>query len=425
MVNNKIRLTILLLLIAVAAAEFTIRGPLRAISDSSDFRINYLSSKAWLNGTDPYDHANIAKIWEGVREDENQEINFNLTYPIYPPPTLLLISPFSLVSWPIAKVLITSVSIFLFSLLLLAVFSLSGLHLNRDKALLFIGLAFAMAPFHTAIAKGQFTTIAVAFLVFAFWMAGKGKDALAGVFLAVAICIKPQVSGLFFLYYAFYSRWRICGYAVGVSTIITIASLTPLYANDISWFSGLTDAIAFGEKNGSNNPTASNPIRFHLVNLQYFLHTMVDSRTLVNSVVFTFAGVVTAAYIMILRRSDGKANELLKLSPIAILTLLVVYHRFYDAELLIIPLAWAVSALGGPLAKNAWITLALMAPFLIPGAVALKRFEAMGYIPSSITTGWWWESVIVPHQVWGLTLLLLYLLYTLAKSGDLHGGLQN
>ena len=62
--------------------------------------------------------------------------------------------------------------------------------------------------------------------------------------------------------------------------------------------------------------------------------------------------------------------ELLELGALAVSSLLPIYHRFYDASLLVLPLCWAFVSLrktGGRTRKVAAAALLLMTPFLIPG----------------------------------------------------------
>src|SRR5262245_36827266 len=53
-----------------------------------------------------------------------------------------------------------------------------------------------------------------------------------------------------------------------------------------------------------------------------------------------------AVWFLLLRRRDFSTNALLELSTLAAMSLLPVYHRLYDAALLLLPLAWSLAAVG-------------------------------------------------------------------------------
>ena len=60
---RRLSLFAILSLATVAAAIFIGRGPVRARQDSHDFGTIYASSRAWLGGKNPYDHAVLADMW--------------------------------------------------------------------------------------------------------------------------------------------------------------------------------------------------------------------------------------------------------------------------------------------------------------------------------------------------------------------------
>jgi hypothetical protein len=65
------------------------------------------------------------------------------------------------------------------------------------------------------------------------------------------------------------------------------------------------------------------------------------------------------------------------LSATSVLALLIGYHRFYDAALLAIPLAWVISS-GWRDAQTRRLSIAIAAccaVFFVPGAVMLDRFS--------------------------------------------------
>jgi hypothetical protein len=68
------------------------------------------------------------------------------------------------------------------------------------------------------------------------------------------------------------------------------------------------------------------------------------------------------------------------------------------------------------------VSLLLMLPFLIPGGTLLETMQAEGHIPSVLVSHWWWEAIVMPHEVWALFLLGVLLLYEMSRAGFVSEG---
>jgi hypothetical protein len=100
---------------------------------------------------------------------------------------------------------------------------------------------------------------------------------------------------------------------------------------------------------------------------------------------------------MMLTRLRDDPDRLLPLATLCALTLLPVYHRMYDAALLLPALAWAMLALGGPLRRNAIATLVCLSIFMVPFDVLpliMKRTSAL----DGLSQTWIWRVFIFPHH---------------------------
>src|SRR5262249_8754304 len=60
---------------------------------------------------------------------------------------------------------------------------------------LFLALGVAFAPLHTGIALGNLIIPAAAGAMLAVWASAKNRELLAGVLLALATGLKPQIGG--------------------------------------------------------------------------------------------------------------------------------------------------------------------------------------------------------------------------------------
>src|SRR5262249_35571682 len=155
---------------------------------------------------------------------------------------------------------------------------------------------------------------------------------------------------------------------------------------------------------GNANPGRENPVRHQMLNLHDALHSLIDDRATVQILVFGIVGVLCLAYLAIDQRrkaseregerpGEGRA-ELLSLSMTAVVTLLVAYHRFYDAVVLLLPAALAVRLLAEGNATSrrvGWGILAMLVPFIVPVTPLLVPMMEHRRIPAWIADSTWWN----------------------------------
>lgn len=127
--------------------------------------------------------------------------------------------------------------------------------------------------------------------------------------------------------------------------------------------------------------------------------------------------------ILFLRRSDG-AQHLLPLSALVVISLLPVYHRLYDASLLAFPLAWSLTDLSGRIRTLSNFTFCLLLPFLVPGGTVLEQIQVRGYVSPAVQGSWWWNALVMPHQVWVLVILTVVLLEAMRWTANEADGEQ-
>jgi hypothetical protein len=152
------------------------------------------------------------------------------------------------------------------------------------------------------------------------------------------------------------------------------------------------------------------------VNLQYLGHMLFqDSRT-ANLMALAIAAGLSLAWLMLLPRRDQQRSALVELSALAVISLLPIYHRVYDAGVLLLPLCWIIVDFDARTVWHRRIALLLLLPFFVPGVTFLVRQIEAGRIPEWLTGQWWWNVFVMPHQVWALTLMALVLLAALART---------
>jgi Glycosyltransferase family 87 len=409
-----------LALLLLAGTEFVARGPVRAIQTATgfnDFLSPYIQADAFVKGLDPYSPQVLLQLWPEQalhflflpKEVANGSLVANRGIPTaYPITALVLIAPFTLLPWNFAYALWLALNLVLFAIMVWALVELAGFsgHLWEPRAILLLAGVLALAPFHTGIVTGNVTLVAVELSVVGIWAARRHYDIAAGVLLAVAAGLKPQIGLCFLLYYLLRRRWRLCGIAVALLACGAGLGLLRLEFGHTPWLANfLNDNHTLLETGVLGNFTSINPTRFGLINLQVALYPILGSVRVTNVVAVVTGGVLLVAWMVSVAGKEPEGDrELLELSAIAVISLLPVYHRFYDATLLVLPLCWTLMSFRRA-RKFAVISLLLMLPFLAPGGTLLETMEVGGSIPAGLSQHWWWDAFVMAHQVWALLFL--------------------
>jgi hypothetical protein len=429
-----------LLLLFLAGVEFVIRGPLRALGSVggfNDFLSPYIQAGAWVHGQDPYSPNVLLRLWPAgsshflflPREVANGSLVANRGIPTaYPITALVLIAPFTLLPWKIAYGLWLAINLALFAGLIGAAVALAGSSYAEPRALLLVAAILALAPVHTGMATGNMTiaVVALAVIAVAVYAARKRSAAAAAVLLALSAGLKPQIGLCFLLYYFVLRRWRIVVPALAMLACLAAVGLLRLEIGHTPWLANyLNDSHVLLETGVLGNFTSVNPTRFGLINLQVALYPILRDVPATNDLAFVVGGLLCVVWLLVIWRRRDPRLELLDLSAIAVISLLPIYHRFYDAALLVLPLGWALVSFRRP-RRFAVLSLLMMTPFLIPGGTLLETMEVSGRIPAWLANRWWWQTFVMAHEVWMLLLLSLLLLWQMLvyrRSTDLPEGL--
>jgi hypothetical protein len=410
---------ILWILIFVAAGEFVIRGPVRFLREPTswnDLSQNYTASKLWLQGQSPSNPKNFSVLWKreaGSRLDLT-DIRTHLAPPLG---GLVVLAPIAAFPWKIAKMIWLVVLLSSFAMTVWALARAGGLRRDELRTLAFVAACLALAPFQTGLASGNTSILVIGLCALAIWAARGHRDVAAGVLFGVACSVKPQIGAFLVLYYLIQRRWKLFVTAVGTTAGLILVAVSYLWLRGASWMQDyLHNAKGFVTANNIDDFSAANPIRFTLINLQVPFFSITGQSKSANLLALAVGGILVCTWIYLVVRSRERAPELLCLGAISIIGLLPVYHRFYDAGLLVVALCWCLTQTAELSKRVATVALLLMVPFLAPGTAFLQQLAAHGRVPDAVVNAWWWDRVVMSHETWTLLLLCLVLLHGIKLS---------
>jgi glycosyl transferase family 87 len=415
----------LLFLILLAGVDFLVRGPLRGIKNTewNDFVSLYIQSRLWVSGQDPYSMPDFVVEWPAglarprfvSQEAADGTLIAKRGVPSpYPLTSFVVLAPLSLLPWPVARAVWILLNVLAFGLTLGMLASLAAAKWTESRTQIFFALGLALAPFHTGFATLNPTVLIVGLSVAAVWEATRGRQMAAGILLGIAVCVKPQLGLCFVLYYLVRRRWNVVAIAGGWIAAVALIAIVRLAASGVPWLSTyLENSMKVFAPGAVNDFTTSNPVWYNMINLQVLFWQVARNASLANWLAVLVGLFLLGIWFLLTTRHSS--CQLLQVSALVVLSLLPVYHRFYDAALLIWPLSWSLLIAKVQDKRVARLILACVIPFLLPGAALLNQLAEKGRVPSNIVNNWCWNGLIVSHQVWIVLILCVVLLAALGK----------
>jgi hypothetical protein len=370
---TKARLDGLYLLLLGCAAFLLFGFALEHILDTGqgDFKAVYYSSLTLVQHHDPYREADLLQTFQSnggkfsaIPSSAAAERRAILLC-INMPATLMLIAPFALLPWGPAHLIWMSLTAASFILAAFLMWSLGA----RYSPILAGGLlGLILLNSELLIFEGNLAGIVISLCVIAVWCFLENRFVPLGIlFLALALITKPQDSGLIWLYFLLAGpihrkralQTLLVAAVIALPAILWVSHVAPNWFHE--QFANLAAASARGDLNDPGPTSMGAHNLGGMINLQTALAYLRDDPHFYNPLAWLLcAPLLIALVIATLRkrptphsphatpqtvpwslgplvpRFPPTPRTLIPLAAIAILTLLPVYHRQYDAKLLLL-----------------------------------------------------------------------------------------
>jgi len=329
----------------------------------TDFRGVYYATRCLLSHDDPYKAAELLRAYQSDGGDAASLSSINrqiLSLTNYIPTTFILIVPMAMLPWNPATLLWTILTAA--SLLLVAILMWS---IGVSKApVITVGLiCVVLANSEVLFALGNPAGVAVGLCVVAAWCFIKERLVWAGVLcLAVSLALKPHDAGLVWLYFLLagktYRRYALQTLLVivllALPALLWVSHVAPHWQREM--YSNLLTYSMRGNVNDPGPSSSTGNTLFEVIDLQTAISVFKDNPRIYNEISYLVCGALLFVWpVTTLRTRFSPANAWIALAAVSALTMLVTYHRPYDAKILLltIPACAMLWAGGGPIGRLA------------------------------------------------------------------------
>ena len=343
-----------------------------------DFRGFYYDARCLLQHRDLYQFGEPTRVYLAEQKDHpllsdvlRQVLSMNINLPT----TSIFIAPFAMLPWGLAHRLWM---ILIAASLTLAAFLMWNRGANYAPVISGALICFILANCEAVLTTGNIAGIAISLCVVSVWCFLRERFVWAGIVcLAVSLAIKPHDAGLVWLYFLLaggvYRKRALQILLVIVMLVVPaclwVSSVAPLPHWIGEWHSNLLTAeapggICYPGPNSRINGSGPSMI----ISLQSAIYVFSDDQRGYNYVSYLVCGALLLVWsICTLRTRFSLARAWLALAAVVPLTLLVTYHRPYDAKLLLLTVP-ACAMLWAEGRSIRWVALAVSTAAIVSTA---------------------------------------------------------
>ena len=355
-----------------------------------DFKAVYYGARCLIHHHDPYNPTEFQATYQAAGEElpadpaKSRVVKPAIFACVNVPTSLFLVTPLALLPWGAAHLLWMALTAGGLMLVAFVILEYSGQY-APGSALFLVGIV--LADMGSLILLGNLAGVAISLCVFAVWCFLSDRWIAAAIMcLALALMLKPHDTGFVWFYFVLAGNTH-RKHALQVLLVIVVLALpAALWLSHIAplWPQEQYATLTAGSIRGGLNDPGPTSLSFHsadgLTNLQSAFSVFRDDPCLYDPASYFVCGLLfLIGAIRVARTHFSQGTAWFALAAIASLSMLPVYHRAYDAKLLLltIPACALLWAEGGAIR---WVAF-----FLTSGATGATG--ATSVIPSTFLLG--------------------------------------
>jgi hypothetical protein len=391
-----------LLCLFLSGAIFITWGSIIALTSYSGmgaFKAVFYGARCLMQHSDPYNPAVLQHAYEadGGRYSPDPAAAFlfrrAMLVCVNLPTSMLLVAPLALLPLKMASLFwmaLNAAGLLLAALLIWRVAETQAL-----KAATIL-ICILLLNCELVFGLGNFAGIVVSLCVIAVWCFLEKRFEYAGVLcLGVSLVIKPHDAAMVWFYFLLAGgvyrkralQAALVAAALAAPAILWVSHVSP------QWMQEMRSNLTLLSAHGSVNDPGPDSLTFHsadyVISLQGAFSMFCDEPHFYNLASYLICGsLLLAGAVRVLKSRFTKENAWIALAAIAALSMLPVYHRGYDAKLLLLTVP-ACSLLWASDARLKWAAglltgFALLATADIPSTILLTIMNSLRLGTASI-----------------------------------------
>ena len=362
------------------------------LAGATGFRGIYFGTKCLLHGCDPYQFDQLTHFYEieGQELPTKSSDRETLLRYVNIPTTFLVVAPFALLPWKAAVTIwiVLTVGLFLASVLVV-----EGIAARDAPGISLILTCVLLLNCEVLFTTGNTAGLVIGACVIAVCCLTQKRYAPLGIAcLAIALAVKPHDVGFIWLYFVLAGgpNRRRALKAFGITSILAVVAILWTSIAAPHWMPEMRANLAqINGPGGLNEPgphSLTGNSAAMVIDLQAAISVFRDDPRFYTLITYVVSAVLLILWgARIVRRSNSGEATWFALSSAAAITLLVTYHRPYDAKLLLvtIPACALLWARRGALGRAAvFVTsLGILMTSDIPLAISIEIAGALHVKP--------------------------------------------
>lgn len=317
---------------------------MKSVNGGGDFGSVYYGARCLLQHHNPYSASELVQVYlSDSRRGTSETYQSNSTAGFYVnmPTTFIFLAPFATLQWGHAYALWMALTAGVFILAAFLIWNLAESYAPKVSLLL---MCILLANCEMVFGGGNTAGIAVGLCAVAVWCFLQNRFVTAGILcLAVSLAIKPHDVGLVWLYFLLAGvphrkralQTLLVTAVLGLAAFLWVTSVAPHWMQD--WHSNLSAISARGGLNEPGQASFSGRKASMVIDLQAAISVFSDDPRIYNSVSYLVCGALLLVWsVRTFRSQFSQRKAWLALAAVVPFTLLVTYHRPWDAKLLML-----------------------------------------------------------------------------------------
>lgn len=332
---------------------------LKAEAGTLDFQAVYYGTRCLLEHHNPYNVPELEAVYRadgGERPSETLKHRQLVTLYVNLPTAFLFVAPLAVLPVGAAEAIWM---LFLIGVFILAAILMWRLGENYSPGVSVFLISILLAESELTFATGNTAGVVVGLCLVAVWCFLQERFVTVGILcLAASLAIKPHDAGLVWLYFLLaggvYRKRALQALLItvvlSVSAVLWVSHVAPNWMQD--WSANMASISGPGGLNNPGPGSLTGNTAGMVIDLQAAVAVFRDDPRIYNPVSYVVCGALLLVWVVATLRSRfSRSGAMFALAAVVPLTMLVTYHRCYDAKLLLlsVPACAMLWAEGAPI----------------------------------------------------------------------------